>query len=38
MIDNISYCSDVVGFMEGLGRKHKPVEWLLFIDTSKFKN
>lgn len=36
MDDNLAYCSDVHGLMEAFGRKHKPEEWRLFIDASKF--
>jgi len=33
--DNLVFCYDVDGLMNGLGIKHYPQEWRLFIDSSK---
>ena len=33
--DNVCYCNNIDGLFEALGSKHYPVEWRLFIDSSK---
>jgi hypothetical protein len=35
MEDSLCYCNDVDGLPDALGKKHKPEEWRLFIDSSK---
>lgn len=33
--NNICFCTDINGLMKELGHEHDPVEWRLFIDSSK---
>jgi hypothetical protein len=37
MEDSLCYCNDVDGLLDARGKKHKPEEWRLFIDSSKLR-